>query len=302
MIAPQKSPREPQQTAHPAVLPLADPTARLRGATLAAAGHPIGLFLGGLCVALGDGSNQGIYDWTTRSKGEGRIGRPMAALLPAHELVPMIDPREIPPALRHILLNAEELVTRLGALVFVRLPVREAVAGALPPWLLSRGAGGTPLFQFMDPTGYGPMALFIEAMRERGIRYPAGSSMNVSGHPELVRREDGIAFAGRTGIPLFLEDGASPIGLTGSYPILHIERGGLHLVREGPVPGWAYEHLLEHPVDRSAAQPAKYPQLALRPAELAGLPPAAVREAILARMQGRPSSRTRTATGGDPRP
>jgi hypothetical protein len=268
------------------VLPLADPVSRIEAARLAAAGRPIGLFLGGLCVALGDGGQRAFAEWTIRSKGEGRIGRPMATILPAREVVPLVDPEAIAPAFRPLLLDAAELVARLGALVFVRLPVQEAAARTLPPWLLSRSADGRPLFQFMDPSGSDPVRRFMEALLDEGIRYPAGSSMNVSGRPELVRREEGIAFARATGIPLFLSDRVSPIGVTGSYPILHFDQAGVRLVREGPVPGWVFERLLEQPVDTAAAKPAKYPQLSLDPSLLAGLRPREVREAVLLRLGG----------------
>ncbi len=276
----------------PLVLPLAHPASRIEAARLAASGSPIGLFLGGLCVALGDGGNPSFAEWTIRSKGEERVGRPMATILPASQVVPLVDPEAIPPALRPILLDPGELVARLGAMAFVRLPIREAVARTLPPWLLSRSTdgtpGGTPYFQFMDPSGSDAVHRFMEAMLDEGIRYPAGSSMNVSGRPELVRREDGIAFARATGIPLFLSLPVSPIGATGSYPILRFDRAGAHLVREGPVPGWALERLLGHPIDSTTVKPARYPQLPLHPSLLAGLRPREAREAILLRLQGWP--------------
>jgi len=53
------APRWPPDAGTPApmVLPLTAAAARRRAATLAAAGQPIGLFLGGLCVAQGDGGH-----------------------------------------------------------------------------------------------------------------------------------------------------------------------------------------------------------------------------------------------------
>jgi hypothetical protein len=273
----------------PVVLPFGDPSARRRGARLAAAGRPIGFFLGGLCVALGDGSNGAFAEWTIRSKGEGRIGRPMATILPANEVIPRVDPDAIPPALHHTFLDADELAARLGAMTFIRLPVREAVARTMPPWLLSRGTNGEWLFQFMDPSGYDPMRHFMQEVLDQGVRYLAGSSMNVSGQPELVKREDGIAFARAKGIPLFLADPLSPIGITGSYPILLLDRSGVHLVREGPVPGRVFERILEHPIDFATTRPAKYPQLPLSRTFLEGLDglrPQEIRLAILLRLQG----------------
>jgi hypothetical protein len=270
----------------PVVLPFGDPSARRRGARLAAAGRPIGLFLGGLCVALGDGSKRAFAEWTIRSKGEGRIGRPMATILPASEVIRRVDPDAIPPALHHIFLDADELVARLGAMIFIRLPVRESVARTIPPWLLSRGTSGEPLIQLMDPSGHDPLRHFLQEVLDQGVRYLAGSSMNISGHPELVKREDGITFARAKGIPLFLADRLSPIGITGSYPILLLDRSGVHLVREGPVPGWVFERLLEHPIDFASARPAKYPQLPLGRDFLDGLRPQEIRLAILLRLQG----------------
>jgi hypothetical protein len=53
----------------------------------------------------------------------------------------------------------------------------------------------------MDPSGDESVRRFMAAMMDEGIRYPSGSSMNVSDRPELVRREDRVAFARATGIP-----------------------------------------------------------------------------------------------------
>jgi hypothetical protein len=289
--APPTSPASPESRPDfcaptPVVLPFGDPAARRRGARLAAAGRPIGFFFGGLCVALGDGSSRAFAEWTIRSKGEGRVGRPMATILPASEVIRRLDPDAIPPALRHIFLDAEEVVARLGAMSFIRLPVRESVVQSIPPWLLSRGTSGEPLFQFLDPSGYEPMRQFMQEVLDQGVPFLAGSSMNISGHPELVKREDGIAFARAKGIPLFLADALSPIGITGSYPILLLDRSGVHLVREGPVPGWVFERLLEHPIDFASTRPAKYPQLPIDRPFLDGLGPREIRLAILLRLQG----------------
>jgi hypothetical protein len=268
------------------VLPIDHPTAIRRAAGLAAAGNPVGFFLGGLCVALGDAGNPAFAAWTTRSKGEGRVGRPLATILPAQDVVPMVDPEGIPAPLRHIFLDPAELVARLSALVFIRLPIRESAARTVPAWLLSRGADGRPLFQFMDPHGYEPVRAFMAALREEGVRFPGGSSMNVSGQPEVVRCEEGIAFARQKGVPLFLADRLSPIGITGSYPILLLGADGVSLVREGPVPGWVLERLLQHPIDTTETRPAKYPQLAVSPALLDGLTPYRSRAAVTLRLQG----------------
>ena len=276
----------PPDAATTLVLPIDHPACIRRAAGLAAAGSPIGFFLGGLCVALGDAGNPDFAAWTTRSKGAGRVGRPLATILPAQEVVPMIDPEGIPAALRHIVLDPAELVARLSAMVFIRLPIRESAARSVPPWLLSRSADGRPLFQFMDPHGYDPVCRFMEALKAEGVRFPGGSSMNVSGQPEVVVREEGIAFARENGIPLFLADRLSPIGITGSYPILRFGPDGVSLVREGPVPGWVLERLLEHPLDTAGTSPAKYPQLAIAPALLEGLTPYQARSAVVLRLQG----------------
>lgn len=279
------------------VLPIDHPACIRRAAGLAAAGSPVGFFLGGLCVALGDAGNPDFVAWTTRSKGEGRVGRPLATILPAQEVVPMIDPQGLPAALRHIVLDPAELVARLGAMVFIRLPIRESAARTVPSWLLSRGADGRPLFQFMDPHGYDPVRRFMEALKQEGVRFPGGSSMNVSGQPEVVVREQGIAFAREKGIPLFLADRISPIGITGSYPILLFGPDRVSLVREGPVPGWVFERLLEHPIDTAETKAAKYPQLDIAPALLEGLTPYQVRSAVMLRLQGWSDAEIRVRLG-----
>src|SRR3712207_5813928 len=92
----------PSSLPMPLVLPLAHLPSQIAGARIAAAGRPVGLFLGGLCVALGDAGSRAFAEWTVSSKGEGRIGRPLATILPAREVVPLLDPDALAPALHPV--------------------------------------------------------------------------------------------------------------------------------------------------------------------------------------------------------
>ena len=247
---------------------------------------PSALFLGGLCVALGDGGNHGFAGWTTRSKGEGRVGRPMATILPAHEVVPLIDPEAIPPALRPILLDAGELVARLGALAFVRLPVREAVARTLPPWLLSRSADGTPdgrrrhaVLPVHGPQRVDAVRLFIEAM-------PGG------GHPlpgRLVDERQRPAGAGAPGgrdrlrrgppaSPCSWRTGPAPSGLTGSYPILRSSGTGCAWCARGRSPAGPWQRRRRRPAPAVAGAATR--GALLRPARALAPDVRAARHAI----------------------
>ena len=258
-----------------------EPQAREHAADLVLQGEAIGTYNRGVCAIWGDGESPHFPTRVAQIKGEKRGERPLAASLRTSTFVEMIDPTKISPDLHDLFLKADELAKRTSSLCFIRAPITEAAAAKIPAAMLSRSADGTPLLQNWDPEGHEPTLLLLEELYKKGIVYPAVTSMNVSGTPELVTEEEGIAFSKKTKIPLFLTDPRDPKKVQGSYTILGIHQDGIELVRDGNIPAKLIQRLLGVPIDTSHARPPSHPQTAFPETLLMQKHPADGRTAIL---------------------
>lgn len=153
---------------------------------------------------------------------------------------------------------------------------------------VSQTSDGAYWMQTWLPTVDSPASLLVEELREEGVELWAVTSMNVSDQPEIVEQDEGIAFCGTHGIPLFLADPEDKRAVRGSFPIIGIDRGGIRLIREGHFPGYLFEYLLgDAHVDTSQPIPAKYPLLLTPSREAASkLPAHQLRKEIIARLDG----------------
>jgi hypothetical protein len=261
------------------IMSILDPEARRLAASFASTGEPFAAFHRSVCAIFGQGEDPAFAEEVIRIKGKQRTNRPLGMLLLSEALVSLIDPDDIPEALRHIFLDPDELRTRVGSLCFFRVPVRPDAAWIVPPHLVSRTPDGAVVIQSMDPRGHEPLDALIAEMRHQGVLYPAGTSLNASASPEIVGQEAGIAFARKAGIRLFLNDPLDSGTVMGSPTIISVTRDGLVLVRDGYIPADVFELLLESPVGRSTARPAAYPQCVFEP--FAGVAPREIRTLIL---------------------
>lgn len=239
-----------------------EPQARRHAASLVLRGEPIGTYNRGVCAIWGDGANSLFPGKVAQIKGEKRGERPLAASLRTSTFVEMIDPEKISPNLHDLFLKADDLAARTSSLCFLRAPITEAAAAKLPPAMVSYSADGVPILQNWDPEGHEPTLLLLEEIYKKGVKYPAVTSMNRSGTPELVTEETGIAFSETAGIPLFLTDPRDPKRVQGSYTIVGIHQDGLELVRDGNIPAKLIERLLGTPIDTSRAKAPSHPQIA----------------------------------------
>ncbi len=222
-------------------------------------GHPVGMFARGVCVLWVDAANFQAVESVQRIKGERRAGQPLTTALPVETLVDLMNPREIPDSLKYILMNPWELEMRLGTLCLLRFPVRWEAAAHLPPSLVSQTDNGLWL-QSWIPGGDSAPNRFVNELWEQCVRYPGVTSMNTSGAPEIVDQSEAEAFCAAHGIPMFLNDPAARQKVSGSFPILQVDRNGIHLVREGHISGALFETLLNgSAIDRARAHPAKFP-------------------------------------------
>jgi tRNA A37 threonylcarbamoyladenosine synthetase subunit TsaC/SUA5/YrdC len=225
------------------------------------AGYPVGSFVRAVCAIWVDAADPDAIKTIYRIKGERRVGRPMSTILPASDFVPLIDPAEVPPGLRDVLLDPAELEARFGSLGFIRVPIRQDAAASLPSSVLSRTPDGKYWLQNYIPSANDGIRLLLDEMRAQGVRLPAATSMNISGQPEIVEQEEGAAFCDSYSIPLFLGDPDDKAQVRGSFPIVGVDHTGVRLLREGQFPGYLVRYLLGSEVDMSPAAQAKYPIL-----------------------------------------
>jgi len=173
-------------------------------------------------------------------------------------------------------------------LCLIRAPIKKSVAQALPPDILSQSADGTNWLQNCEITGSGPVIALIQTIRNKGVEFPAVTSMNVSGQPEIVGRVEAEAFCREHSIPLVLANQEDGRKVRGSFPIIEVGEAGVKLVREGHFPGYLFRYLLDGAeVDLSGALPSKFPIMITHSEQVAARTnPGRLREEIIAGLEG----------------
>lgn len=267
---------------------MADPAVRAQVAELIKDGGSVGAFVRAVWVMWIDGANRQAVETIYRVKGERRIGRPMVTTLDAATFVELLDPDKIPAEVRKIFLDPEELETRLGMLCLIRAPLRASAVARVPPALVSQTDDGTRWMQTCVPAGAEPGSRLIYTLLEHGIRFPAVTSMNVSGRPEIVDAREAEAFCRAQGIPFVPADSADKQVVSGSFPIIEVGATGVKLLREGHFPGYLFRYLLDGAdVQLTGAVPAKFPLAHTHSAEEAARTSAKqLRLEIIARLTG----------------
>ncbi|MBI3443439.1 hypothetical protein HY008_02115 [Candidatus Woesebacteria bacterium] len=263
-----------------------EPEDRRQAALFAREGQAIALFNRGVCAILGDGENEKFVEKVATIKGGERKDRPLAGTVRTEELVEIIDRSLIPQKYHELFLNSQELSSRIGSLCFVRVPILETSASEFPTSMV-KSEDGKFYFQNWDPWGHYPVWSLIEEMVEMGIKYPAITSLNVSGEAEIVEQEEGASFAENSGIPIFLKDARDFGRVRGSYAILGVSNEGLSLVRHGNVPVEILEFLLDKPVLVDGAKGPNFPQHEFPSSLIENLSPPTARSAIIFYLQGR---------------
>jgi hypothetical protein len=275
------------------VASLRSPYARQKAADLAKEGQPIGSYNRGVCAIWGDGANPEFPATVAKIKGELRGNRPLAASLSTERFVEMLDLSKVPPSLHDTFLNAKKLADATGSLCFFRAPITDAAARTLPPSMVSE-IDGVKIIQNWDAKGHRPTHKLLRAFEHEGIEFPAVTSMNVSGEPEITSQQQGIEFSQVRGIPMFLEDPKDPHRAVGSYTILGLSDSGLQLVREGNIPSEVIQKLLGVEIDTSDHTVAKSMKpLSFDSTRLEGVDPRFARIAILSSLQDRPETITK---------
>ncbi len=283
----------------PIVRGLVDAGAREDAAARIAAGQCVAVFVRSVWVLWLDGANPAAAAEIYRIKGEGRIGRPLAAVLPVERFAALLDPLRIAADVRPIFSDPATLTARLGALALLRAPVRPEAVAAVPSAMLSQTPDGTRWIQNCVPAGDEPSMDLARTLIARGVAFPAVTSLNRSGQPEITDRRAAEAFCRAQGIPLMLAGAGRRGPVCGSFPILEVGSAGVRVLREGHFPSYLFPHLLGGvAVQTGGAAPAKYPVVPTH-SEAAGArtDPARLRLEILARLLGHASPEVATCAG-----
>lgn len=231
-------------------------------------GEPIGLSNRGVCAIAGDGGNDLFFDEVASIKGEERKDRPLAAMFPPEQMLEYLDMDLVPEPLRAIFASPETVTSRLGSLCFLQIPITEKASLVVPVAMQSRH-NGVPILQNWIPNGHPPAHHLVTAMKKAGIAFPAITSMNVSGQPEIVDQDLAVEFARKTKIPLFLRD-EKATQAKGSYTTIAVEANGkLRVIRDGNVPAEALSELFgKINMDWTGTKDPKYPQVQFPTSEL----------------------------------
>lgn len=230
---------------------------REQAARLVSKGEVIAVFNRGVWALWIDPLKEKAVQRIAEIKGESRNNKPMGTTIPSERLVPLIDQEKLPSKYRSILTNADELRERLGSYAFLRVHVKQEATHSLPSKIIDSDGG---VIQNWDPTGFYSASHLVQRMEYWGVKYPAITSMNVSGQPEITDPWVGQKFAIKNDIPFIMNDSRDQHVAIGSYPIIALTPEGLRLVREGNIPSHLLKKLIGLPLDITDAKPAKYPQ------------------------------------------
>lgn len=258
-----------------------DPIARSEAVELVVHGEPVGIYNRGVCAIWGDGNNNEFYEKVVKIKGENRQKKPLATTLRTSDFIQLIDQAEIPDFLHSIFQDPVSLVERTGSLCFLRVPVKKELASQFPPYIVSKNAEGLYEMQNWDANGHAPTHAFIDELLQNGINLPAVTSMNLSGDPEIVDQSEGIEFAKKTGIRIFLTDEKDTGMAKGSFAIVGVGKSGISLVRDGHLPSYVFPYLFEVSVDTQIAIQPKYPQIEFPKDYFNGDTPSQMRKKII---------------------
>jgi hypothetical protein len=256
---------------------------RVTAGRLVGDGAVIGASFGSVYGLIGDGFSSALGERVAQIKGQGRVGRPLSVCLPARRFSQLLDPTLIHPAVRGLALDGHVLAGTLSSLAFVRAPIRRTVAAERPSQLIS-WIEGVPHLQSVDPGGLSGIRQLMSYLWRHGVRFPAITSMNTSGEPEIVSRSAAMEFSRAHGLAALLAPTSHLQSAKGSFTILEIGPEGIRAARHGVIPIDVVQRLVEQRIDDSITQRADYSPLNVPPTLLASLDHHATCRAVLLRL------------------
>jgi hypothetical protein len=230
-----------------------------------AKGEVVGASFATVYGIIGDGHSSDLGAKVAAIKGQQRLGRPLSVCLPESRFSRLLDPGQIHPAVRGMALDGHALSRTLSSLAFVRAPIRASVAQDLPTHLVSV-MDGVPYLQSLDPGGLPGARKLMSLLWREGVQFPAISSMNSSGDPEIVEYSEALRFSSEHGLAALLRPRTQIQQAKGSFSILEIGPHGLRAARHGVIPIPVLQRLIEPRIDDTLTQVADYPPVDI-PAE-----------------------------------
>ncbi len=261
---------------------LLDKADRKLAAELLAGGEVVGLFNRGVCALWFDGSNAAAVEKVWQIKGEGRKSRALALTVKMEHFLKMIDEERLHPDLKN-LIRAADFKSKVGSLCFIRAPIKKAHEKALPEHAKNYEEG-VCMVQNWDAHGHSAVEEFLGEVAKMGVKYPAVTSMNITGQAEIVNQAEGEQFCKQHQVPIFLNDPNVHPDHLGSYTIFTFGKEGIILDRDGNIPATLLQRIFGLPVEFKGAKKPNYPQLEF-PTDLAALTGIKMREAILLFLQ-----------------
>ncbi|MBU3957425.1 hypothetical protein KKI19_04100 [Patescibacteria group bacterium] len=255
-------------------------------AGLITGGEVVGVFNRGVNALWIDGGNQEAVLKLQTIKGELRQNRPVALTIGFERLVNLIDTNALTDEAKQFLDISGNLKSELGSLCFLRVPLKTEYIVRVPASSLNY-EGGRVWIQSWDPYGHRWTEQFLRSIEGLGVEFPAVTSMNISGEPEIVDQDEGEEFCREHGIPLYLRDPRANSLLKGSYTIITLSERGIELTRDGNIPGRVIEKIIRSPLVTEGVRRSRYPQLEFPDSMFEGLSPKGVRIAALLYLTGK---------------
>ncbi len=224
-----------------------------------AKGEIVGIFNRGVCALWFDGGDPNAIKKVATIKGEGRGGKTIALTLSLDDFVPMIDLENVSENIKRFLLSSN-LRKKIGSLCFIRAPLKKKYQKMIPSHAKSYEEG-VCLLQNWDSHGHIPSEQFIKRVRELGVVHPGVTSMNLTGEKEIVDQQEAEEFCKSNNIPIFLKDPTAHPNHKGSYTIITLGRDGIRLARDGNIPGWIIEQIIDITFIRKGVRKSNYPQI-----------------------------------------
>jgi hypothetical protein len=234
------------ETADLTVLLAARAGDRARVAELVRRGHLVGTSFASVYGLVGDGARPALGYEIAQVKGRAQLGQPLSVCLPATRLSELIDLAHVHPSYRAWAVDGAALAWTVSSRCYLRVPIRASVARELPPHLLSY-LDGVPYLQSLDPNGMPGIREFMGELWTNGVEYPALTSMNLSGTPEIVDFPDALRFARTAGLPALLLGPSYPRS-KGSLSILTLDPSGLAMSRIGTFSSEALQRSITVPI------------------------------------------------------
>lgn len=262
---------------------------RKYAARMIADGGLVGVFNRGVNAIWVDGQNLEAIGKMQAIKGEARVGRPVALTIGFDRLTTMIDSDALTDEVRRFLMITEDIKDYLGSLCFLRVPLKEEYRQDVPVSSLSTDTQGRYWIQTWDPFGHEPTEDLIKIAESLGVKFPAVTSMNINGQPEIVDQNEGEEFSQKSGIPIYLRDPKIHDRIKGSYTIITLGERGAEVTRDGNIPYRVLQPIfgLSLYIDNMASP--KYPQMEFPDSLITGLSSREIRVAILRYINGEDS-------------